>query len=261
MNISSLLRTLLIPALIFGFSTTHEAVAREKGFSPRNNDRFHSDRGFPHRDHRPSHGTIGACKKSRKSNELSRRCFDALIRSPKVSAVLHDRSMLPGLADGRLSTDEISHTLLIAESVPNSRRQGIEPAPDEDAFIDRRVLEELRKAPQFDIASEVFTRQGPILVERYVPPRDTGFPFTPLPDNKNYLDIPGFTLDLHNTLAANVNGYAMRMRKNGATVATLQWNWARNPVPADAPAAGWNTNRRIHIVSLSKFVRSLSGSR
>ncbi len=196
---------------------------------------------------------IPACQESLRTGEVSRRCFEALAESPDVAAALN---VVPGIADGRLSIAEVSRSLLIAESVPPSREPGEEPDPDEVAFIDRGVLQELRSTPQREMVREVFTRAGPISTESFVHPSD-GFPFIPIPDNKNYLDIPAFTLDLHNTLAANVNGYAIRVRQNGVTVATGYWDWARNPVPADAPALAWNTNQRIHLVSLSKFMTAV----
>ncbi len=181
---------------------------------------------------------IGPCNRDRLTGVVSRLCFESLIARPDVAEVLDDRASVPALADGRLSTAEIVRQLQISEAVPTTRLLGEEADPEEDAVLDRHVLEELRRAEGFEISSAVFTSAGPILVENYVPSLEDGFPFVPIPDNKNYLDIVGFTLDLHDTLAANVNGYAMRMRANGQTVSTLQWNWARNPFPADAPAAG-----------------------
>lgn len=239
------------PRFMSGLFTLILVVVMALAATPaHSHDRTH-DRHFNH--HHPD--IVGLCVQSLKTGELSRRCFDRLVELPEVAEVLNDRLLVPGLADGRLSIHEISHWLLLAESVPVSRRPGYEPDPEDNIFIDRNTLDELRRTEQFDIASEVLTREGPIPAGKFVQPAD-GFPPIGIPP-KPHLDIPGFTLDLHNTLAANVNGYVMRLRKDGVTVATLQWNWARNPVPADAPAVGWNTNRRIHVASVSKFMTAI----
>lgn len=212
---------------------------------------FRIGRHFRQHEPRPD-----PCARGRRVDASDRRCFEALIAEPEVAEVLNDRALLPGIADGRISTDEMIQQLRISDAVPRTRLPGREAEPEEDEVLDPRVIEELRSAEGFEISSVRFTPRGPILVESYVP-GENGFPFVPIPDNKNYLDIPEFTLDLHNTLAPNVNGYAMRIRMNGQTIITMQWNWARNPNPADAPAAGWNMNRRMHIVSLSKFMTTI----
>ena len=73
-----------------------------------------------------------------------------------------------------------------------------------------------------------------------------------------YLDVQGFADDLHAALQNSVVGYEMRMRRNDQTIYTLQWNWAQNP--ADDGLA-WSQNRRMHIVSMSKFITMMGLTR
>ena len=93
--------------------------------------------------------------------------------------------------------------------------------------------------------------------ERTVPPRaptpsgGTSLAAPPQP----YLDVNGFGEDLHNALRNSVQGYTMRMRRNGQNIYTLQWNWARRP--ADG-GRGWNPDRRMNIASVSKFVTAVA---
>jgi hypothetical protein len=54
-----------------------------------------------------------------------------------------------------------------------------------------------------------------------------------------------------------VNGYALKLRYQGQTVGILQWNWARNPNNGDLPGLGWNTDRRMHVASISKFMTAI----
>ena len=185
--------------------------------------------------------------------QFSARCFDNLVSRPRVAGILSDPAVVPGLADGRLSMNEIARQLRISDAVPRTRL-GTEPDPEDDSELDLRDLDELRREDPVDASRLVLTRAGPIFSENFVPQR---FPLVRMRDNPNYLDVEGFTLDLHDALSPNVNGYVMRMRQNGQTISTLQWNWARNPTVADAPAAAWNTDRRMHIVSLSKFMTAI----
>jgi len=72
---------------------------------------------------------------------------------------------------------------------------------------------------------------------------------------KPYLDVNGFGEDLHAALRWSVQGYTMRMRRNGADIYTLQWNWARRPNDGDR---GWNPGRRMNVASVSKFVTAIA---
>jgi CubicO group peptidase (beta-lactamase class C family) len=70
-----------------------------------------------------------------------------------------------------------------------------------------------------------------------------------------YLDVNGFGQDLHAALRNSSNGYAMRMRRNGQTIYTLQWNWAQTPSDG---SLGWNPDRRMHVASISKFITAMA---
>lgn len=70
-----------------------------------------------------------------------------------------------------------------------------------------------------------------------------------------YLDVNGFGEDLHAALQNSVNGYAMRMRRNGQTIYTLQWNWAQTP---NDGSLGWSPGRRMHVASISKFITAMA---
>jgi CubicO group peptidase (beta-lactamase class C family) len=92
-------------------------------------------------------------------------------------------------------------------------------------------------------------------VARALPPSGIGeiaAPPTP------YLDVNGFGDDLHAALQNSVTGYEMRMRRNGQTIYTLQWNWAQTP--SDSGLA-WSQNRRMHVASISKFVTAMALTR
>lgn len=70
-----------------------------------------------------------------------------------------------------------------------------------------------------------------------------------------HLDVKGFADALHAALKDAVVGYVMRLKKNGSTISTLQWNWAQTP--ADDSVA-WNTDRRMHIASVSKLITAIA---
>lgn len=86
---------------------------------------------------------------------------------------------------------------------------------------------------------------------RPVPPGSGQLAAPPRPT----LDVAGFGEDLHQALSGNVQGYAMRMRRNGQTIYTLQWNWARRPGDGQR---GWNPDRRMNIASVSKFITAVA---
>jgi len=80
-------------------------------------------------------------------------------------------------------------------------------------------------------------------------PADLGTPPSP------HLDVDAFGKALHAKLKNSVAGYVMRLRKNGNTIYTLQWNWARTPSDG---GVGWNPSRRMHIASVSKLVTGMA---
>ena len=64
-------------------------------------------------------------------------------------------------------------------------------------------------------------------------------------------DVDGFGKGLHAALKDSVAGYVMRLRHNGTTIYTLQWNWAKGP--ADV-GEGWTPDVRMHVASVSKLI-------
>ena len=53
---------------------------------------------------------------------------------------------------------------------------------------------------------------------------------TAIPEGPSYhLDVDGFGKALHIALKDSVVGYVMRLRQNGTTIYTLEWNWAKTP--------------------------------
>jgi len=77
--------------------------------------------------------------------------------------------------------------------------------------------------------------------------------FPPLTIQK--FDVAGFGAALHAELKSEVAGYTMRLRQNGSTVYTLEWNWAKTP--ADG-SEGWTPDVRMHIASCSKLVTAMA---
>ena len=75
---------------------------------------------------------------------------------------------------------------------------------------------------------------------------------------KPHLDVDAFGKALHAALKDEVAGYVMQLRKNGTTIYTLQWQWAK--YPADG-SVGWNPNVRMHVASVSKLVTGIAMTR
>ena len=73
-----------------------------------------------------------------------------------------------------------------------------------------------------------------------------------------HLDVKGFGDALHAALKNDVVGYVMRLRKNGSTIYTLQWNWAQTP--SDNSIA-WNPDKRMHVASVSKLITAIAMTR
>jgi CubicO group peptidase (beta-lactamase class C family) len=84
---------------------------------------------------------------------------------------------------------------------------------------------------------------------------------TPCPEFKflkapSYLfDVDGFGKALHVALKDSVAGYVMRLRQNGSTIYTLEWNWAKTP--ADG-GEGWTPDVRMHMASCSKLITGIA---
>lgn len=73
-----------------------------------------------------------------------------------------------------------------------------------------------------------------------------------------HFDVDGFGKALHAALKDSVNGYVMRLKQNGNTIYTLQWNWAKRP--ADG-SQGWTPAVRMHIASCSKLITGIAMTR
>jgi CubicO group peptidase (beta-lactamase class C family) len=73
-----------------------------------------------------------------------------------------------------------------------------------------------------------------------------------------HLDVGAFGQALHNALKDQVTGYVMRLRKNGQTIYTLQWNWSKTPPDG---GTGWNPQRQMHVASVSKLITAIAMTR
>ena len=91
-------------------------------------------------------------------------------------------------------------------------------------------------------------------LEEGLAPAKFKFPTKPT-RKKHQFDGGAFCDDLHKALKDSVAGYVMRMRQNGATIYTLEWNWAKEP---DDGGEGWNPDVRMHIASCSKLVTAIA---
>lgn len=69
------------------------------------------------------------------------------------------------------------------------------------------------------------------------------------------LNVNTFGQELHNKVKDQVTGYAMQLRKNGAPIYTLIWNWAQTPADANQ---GWKLDTRMHIASVSKYISAVA---
>ena len=203
------------------------------------------------------------------TGELARvtsiECFKALLDMDGVRRTLKNPNMVPGIADGRVSIRDLKFDVRAEEKV------GVDDLgvnlPDIEGsrynlILGPAEIEELKRQPGFDIKLKTIGGQGPTTVKNIDPPPPGGFPvpppdWAPTPENPNYLDIAGFRNELHAALRNSVNGYAMKMRRDGETVGILQWNWGRNPNVGDSPVQGWNTDRRMHVASVSKLMTAI----
>jgi CubicO group peptidase (beta-lactamase class C family) len=77
----------------------------------------------------------------------------------------------------------------------------------------------------------------------------------PRPDLIYELDIRGFTKALESALTNLTAGYSLRLRHNGSTIASVDWNWAKEPQDG---SESWTPDVRMHVASLSKIVTAIS---
>jgi CubicO group peptidase (beta-lactamase class C family) len=70
-----------------------------------------------------------------------------------------------------------------------------------------------------------------------------------------HLNVSAFCTGLDNALKNSVAGFVMCLRKNGATICTLQRNWAHTP--SDGSLA-WNPDRQMHVASVSKLITGMA---
>lgn len=68
------------------------------------------------------------------------------------------------------------------------------------------------------------------------------------------LDVAKFGQKMHAALKDSTAGYTLQVRKNGATIYNLQWQWAKRPVDG---GTGWTGDRAMHVASVSKFLTAL----
>jgi Beta-lactamase len=70
-------------------------------------------------------------------------------------------------------------------------------------------------------------------------------------------DFEAFAKAVHADLSvAPISGYTLQIRKDGQTVYTLFWNWARRP--QDSPELGWKPTVKMHVASVSKLVTAMA---
>lgn len=217
-------------------------------------------------------GPLRHCMPSRMGSNLSPKCLKALMRHPVLRRVLDE---VPAIRDGRLTTKELVTNAVRSRFVkpaaiprdgdPNEIASQEHLADDGSLILlTREEIRELIDGEGFPVETINLNREfGPSELQNWppIPPPDP-FPLPPPgllppPPNPNNLNIGNFLDDIHAALAPNVNGYALRIRREGATVGVLQWNWARNPNLGDVPGLGWNSSRRMHVASISKFMTAI----
>lgn len=217
-------------------------------------------------------GRLKICKEGNARKVLLPKCLERLMEIEETRTMIEE---IPAIRDGRISFDDlriiaernlIVEEALLPEGDPNEEesKAHLEPDGRTPRFLSDEDLRRLREAELIHIDPVELDRDsGPIELQNYPPlppPEPFPFPgpgFSPPPPNPNQLDVGAFLEDFHAAIAPNVAGYAMKLRHQGQTIGLLQWNWARNPNVGDFPAIGWNTNRRMHIASISKFMTAM----
>ena len=89
-----------------------------------------------------------------------------------------------------------------------------------------------------------------LLPEVKMPMRRVATRLTTLP----LLDVDAFRTDVHNALKDSTVGYIMQVRKDGALINSLIWNWAQTPLDA---GKGWTEDTRMNVGSVSKFLTAV----
>jgi CubicO group peptidase (beta-lactamase class C family) len=78
---------------------------------------------------------------------------------------------------------------------------------------------------------------------------------TAKPEITYSFDVKGFGDALHAALKDSTAGYVMRLRQNGTTIYTLEWNWAKRPQDG---GEGWKPEVRMHVASCSKLITAIA---
>ncbi|AEE50115.1 serine hydrolase domain-containing protein [Haliscomenobacter hydrossis] len=69
------------------------------------------------------------------------------------------------------------------------------------------------------------------------------------------LNVNAFGQELHAKIKDQVTGYAMQLRKNGAPIYTLIWNFSKTPTDG---GQGWKLDTRMHVASVSKYITAVA---
>jgi Beta-lactamase len=77
----------------------------------------------------------------------------------------------------------------------------------------------------------------------------------PLLDFIYELDVNGFIQALETALNNSTAGYSLRLRQNGSTIYTVDWNWAHEPQDS---SESWTPDVRMHVASCSKIVTAIA---
>ncbi len=225
-------------------------------------------------------GLLKACSNRPENAYRDPKCVSALFEQPELAEMMR---RIPALQDGRLSEARLVRQAQASDvSNPNyswsANRDVISGDPNQEAAegvyepdgrtlarIPDEILRQLQAnpMPEFDLVEPNRFIGSPELqnLPARQPPEGFAIPgpgfFVPI-TFPSQLDVLGFLDDVHAALGPNVNGYALEMRSNGQTIGLLQWGWARNPDVGDQPALGWNSNRRMHVASIAKFMTAVA---
>jgi hypothetical protein len=70
-----------------------------------------------------------------------------------------------------------------------------------------------------------------------------------------HLDVNAFGAALHNALKDSIAGYTVRLRRNGQTIYTKDWQWAKTPQDG---SESWTPDVPMHVASVSKLVTAMA---
>jgi CubicO group peptidase (beta-lactamase class C family) len=87
-----------------------------------------------------------------------------------------------------------------------------------------------------------------------VPAREFHWP--PFPFYR--FDKDGFIKTLRKKLTGEAAGYSVRLTERGATIATIDWNWGKEPQDG---GESWTPGVRMHVASLSKIMTAIAMTR